>query len=159
MKSEQSDWRLSEEQALREGAKRNEKLKYRVVIRSNKAIEVIPHSMRDPEIKRGSKVAPLRVHVPHYRISGRGSAELRHTRFRKCSPPGCFARFKWKTKREKWKIQLQNYFIVTRHMTLTPSQIVGDNYFDSFNSRLAKVKGEQSKCGVVKAGSEEFECK
>jgi len=44
-------------------------------------------------------------------------------------------------------------------MTLTPSQIVGDNYFDSFNSRLAKVKGEQSKCGVVKAGSEEFKCK
>lgn len=44
-------------------------------------------------------------------------------------------------------------------MTLTPSQIVGDNYFNSFNSRLAKVKGEQSKCGVVKAGSEEFECK
>lgn len=43
-------------------------------------------------------------------------------------------------------------------MTLTPSQIVGDN---SFNSRLAKVKSEkrQSKCGVVKAGSEEFECK
>ena len=41
-------------------------------------------------------------------------------------------------------------------MTLTPSQLVGDNYF---NSRLAKVKSEQSKCGVVKAGSEEFKCK
>ena len=30
-------------------------------------------------------------------------------------------------------------------MTLTPSQIVGDNYFNSFNSRLAKVKSEKRK--------------
>ena len=28
-------------------------------------------------------------------------------------------------------------------MTLTPSQLVGDNYFDSFNSRLAKVNNEK----------------
>ena len=49
--------------------------------------------------------------------------------------------------------------MATKHLNLTPSQLVGDNYFDSFNSRLAKVKCEQSKCGVVKAGSEEFECK
>ena len=49
--------------------------------------------------------------------------------------------------------------MATKHLNLTPSQLVGDNYFDSFNSRLAKVKSEQSKCGVVKAGSEEFKCK
>ncbi len=53
---------------------------------------------------------------------------------------------------------MQNYFIATKHLTLTPGQLVGDNYFNSFKSRLAKVKSEQSKCGVVKAGSEEFGC-
>ena len=31
---------------------------------------------------------------------------------------------------------MQNYFIATRHLTLTPSQLVGDNYSNSFNSSM-----------------------
>ena len=38
---------------------------------------------------------------------------------------------------------MQNYFIATKHLTLTPCQLVGDNYFNSFNSRLAKVNSEE----------------
>ena len=40
---------------------------------------------------------------------------------------------KRKEKSEKWKIQLQHYFIATRHLTLTPSQLVGDNSSNYFN--------------------------
>ena len=31
---------------------------------------------------------------------------------------------------------MQNYFIATKHLTLTPSQLVGDNYSNSFNSSM-----------------------
>ena len=31
-----------------------------------------------------------------------------------------------------------NWFIATKHLTLTPSQLVGDNYSNSFNSPLTK---------------------
>ena len=33
-----------------------------------------------------------------------------------------------------------NYFIATRHLTLTTSQLVGDNYPNSFNSPLRKMQ-------------------
>ena len=32
--------------------------------------------------------------------------------------------------------------MATKHLTLTPSQLVGDNYFNSFKYRLAKVKSD-----------------
>ena len=55
---------------------------------------VIPHSMRDPEIKSGVKVAPLRVRAHPSITTGCGEALRSHARLQKCSPSGCLAMFK-----------------------------------------------------------------